>query len=149
MGYPSQKGGGIYWSSDYYLVVNKETAHMDQIREYLISMYDFERQCNADGYTVRNDLMEELLKVDEYLSPPMLVYGKVNLVHIELKPDGTTWDQEYLELLNRAKPYRNMDPIIEGIIMEEVGAYFSGDRDVESAAAQIQNRVQLYLDERN
>ena len=76
------------------------------------------------------------------------MYGWTERTEVAVKPDGTTWDQEYLELLNAARPYRSMDTAIEDIIMEEVGAYFSGDRDVKSVAALIQNRVQLYLDER-
>lgn len=147
-GYPAEKDGGSYWSCDYYLVVNKDTAYMEQIREYLISLYDYERQRDKYVYQVRNDLMKDLLKEDIYSSPPRLVYGWSSWSLISVKPDGSTWDQEYQELLNAARPYRNMDTAIEDIIMEEVGAYFSGDRDVKSVAAQIQNRVQLYLDER-
>lgn len=37
---------------------------------------------------------------------------------------------------------------IENMILEEAGSYFSGDRDAEAVAALIQNRVQLYLNER-
>lgn len=152
VGYPAEKDGGSYWSCDYYLVVNKDTAYMEQIREYLISLYDYERQRDKKGYTslpIRSDLlMQDLLRVDTYSYPSRLMYGWTAWEEVAVKPDGTTWDQEYLELLNAARPYRNMDPALEDIIMEEVGAYFSGDRDVKSVAAQIQNRVQLYLDER-
>lgn len=151
-GYPAEKDGGSYWSCDYYLVVNKDTAHMEQIREYLISLYDYERQRGKENYTslpIRSDLlMQDLLRVDTYTYPSRLMYGWTARTEVAVKPDGTTWDQEYLELLNAARPYRNLDPSIENIIMEEVEAYFSGDRDVKSVAAQIQNRVQLYLDER-
>ncbi len=74
--------------------------------------------------------------------------GSSTWTPVELKPDGTAWDQEYLELLNTARPYRHVDTAIKSIILEEAGAYFSGDQDAETVAAQIQNRVQLYLDER-
>lgn len=37
---------------------------------------------------------------------------------------------------------------IENILLEEVGSYFSGDKDAEAVAQLIQNRVQLYLKER-
>lgn len=150
-GYPAEKDGGSYWSCDYYLVVNKDTAHMEQIREYLISLYDYERQRDKESYTslpIRSDLlMQDLLRVDTYTYPSRLMYGWTARTEVAVKPDGTTWDQEYLELLNTARPYRNLDPSIENIIMEEVEAYFSGDRDVKSVVALIQNRVQLYLDE--
>lgn len=148
VGYPAEKDGGSYWSCDYYLVVNKNTAYMEQIKEYLISLYDYERQRDKIHYAVRNDLMPELLKEDVYSSPPRLVYGWSVWTPVELKPDGTAWDQEYLDLLNTARSYRHVDTAIKSIILEEAGAYFSGDQDVETVAAQIQNRVQLYLDER-
>ena len=37
---------------------------------------------------------------------------------------------------------------IESIITEEAGSYFSGDKDIAAVASIIQNRVQLYLNER-
>lgn len=36
---------------------------------------------------------------------------------------------------------------IADIVIEEVQAYFAGDKTVEETAAIIQNRAQLYIDE--
>lgn len=43
--------------------------------------------------------------------------------------------------------YRIFDPVYQ-IVLEESDAYFAGDRTAEETARIIENRVQLYLDER-
>ncbi|MCM1118481.1 MAG: extracellular solute-binding protein [bacterium] len=147
VGFPTKNGYGNYWSCDYYVVVNKDTVYWDQIKEYLISLFDYSRQLGNDG-AVRNDLIEGNLRIDEYNPSHPLMWG---MHYIPEKPDGlpgSTWDQEYMDLLNSAVPYRNSTSDVENIILEELDSFFSGDKDAQTVAAMIQNRVQLYLNER-
>lgn len=52
------------------------------------------------------------------------------------------------ELIDQARPAPKYDETIMNIIQEEAAGYFAGDKDVEMVAAAIQNRVQLYLNEK-
>lgn len=55
--------------------------------------------------------------------------------------------EQVKELVNLARPAPGYHEVIENIILEEAAGYFAGDKGAEEAAALIQNRVQLYLDE--
>ncbi len=52
------------------------------------------------------------------------------------------------ELIDQARPAPKYDETIMGIIQEEAAGYFAGDKDIGMVAATIQNRVQLYLNEK-
>ena len=52
-------------------------------------------------------------------------------------------------LLQSAKPEEGRAEDISDMIEEETPAYFSGSKSAEEVCAILQNRVQLYLDERN
>lgn len=147
VGFPTKNGYGNYWSCDYYVVVNKDTAYWDQIKEYLISLFDYSRQLGNEG-AVRNDLIEGNLRINEYDPSHPLMWGTYYIPEKPDGPPGSTWDQEYMDLLNSAVPYRNSTSDVENIILEELDSYFSGDKDAQTVAAMIQNRVQLYLNER-
>ena len=55
---------------------------------------------------------------------------------------------EYFQLLLQSKPQGNRyDGIVE-ILREETSGYFLGNRDPWEVARTLQNRVQLYLDEK-
>ena len=67
---------------------------------------------------------------------------------LDAKPDGTSYLEEYLDFLENCSVENSWPKQIAAIISEELPPYFGGDRRAEEAAANIQNRVQLYLDER-
>ncbi|MBO5282023.1 MAG: hypothetical protein J6B43_02675, partial [Lachnospiraceae bacterium] len=64
------------------------------------------------------------------------------------KEDGSSYLEEYLELLESAVPTAVSSDDIFDIVMEEANGYFQGDKDLDSVVDVIQRRVQLYLDER-
>lgn len=144
VGFPTDNSCGNYWNCDYYVVVNKDTAHWEAVKEYLVSLFALSNQ-EESWSPVRNDMIEEYIHPD-YYNPSY--DGLMWKTHpIPSKPDGSTWDQEYRELLETAVSYRESTSAIKRIIIEELSSYYSGDKDAQSVAALIQNRVQLYLDE--
>lgn len=150
VGFPTDEGCGNYWNCEYYVVVNKDTKYWEQIQKYLITLFTRSNQEQADA-PVRNDMIEEYIQDDPWgvgIKDP--VYGSTlewRTRDLAAKPDGSTWDQEYRELLETAEPHRESTAAIKKIILEELGSYYSGDKDAQSVAALIQNRVQLYLNE--
>lgn len=145
VGFPTENGCGNYWNCDYYVVVNKDTAHWETVKEYLVSLFALSNQ-EESWSPVRNDMIEEYIHPNYYNPSDDGLLWKT--YPIPSKPDGSTWDQEYRELLETAVPYRESTSAIKRIILEELGSYYSGDKDAQPVAALIQNRVQLYLNER-
>lgn len=146
VGYPTVNSQGNYWTCDYYVVVNQNTMYLEQIKEYLISLFDYSNQIGNEG-AVRNDLLEGNIHYNEFNPFSPLMWGPYLIPEKPDGPPGTTWDQEYMDLLNSAVPYRNSIGAVENIILEELDSYFSGDKDAQTVADLIQNRVQLYLNE--
>ena len=61
-----------------------------------------------------------------------------------------TTQEEYdqiMELYNAIDSLRGYDQKIADIVIDVAGGYFSGDKTLEDAAAQIQSRVNLYVHE--
>ena len=63
------------------------------------------------------------------------------------REDGESYLEEYVSFLNSLGPWPE-DSHIVGIIDEETADYFNGVKDVNQTAELIQNRVQLYLNEK-
>lgn len=70
-------------------------------------------------------------------------------MHIYENPEGGIWTEEYIEFMNSCVPIQRGTTEIKNIIIEEAGSFFAGDKDAQTAAELIQNRVQLYLNERS
>lgn len=148
VGFPTDGESGNYWVCDYFLVMNKDTSHRDILEKYLMELFDTENQRLCDR-AVRSDMSSRFTIADAYDPNGGLLYDKGDGVYSRLgtKPDGSSWEQEYLELMNHCVSRSDRtDPIVD-IIMEEADSYFTGSKDAEAAAQIIQNRVQLYLDE--
>lgn len=151
VGFPTDEGCGNYWNCEYYVVVNKDTKYWEQIRKYLITLFTHSNQEQTYA-PVRNDMIEEYIQDDPWkagFKDP--TYGSTlqwRTRSLAAKPDGSTWDKEYRELLETAEPHRENTAAIRKIILEELDSYYSGDKDAQSVVALIQNRVQLYLNER-
>lgn len=149
MGYPTENGTGSYWDCDGCVVVNKNTQHWEQVKQFLISLYDYDMQSQGAGCARR-----DLVGVTKHeTSHPiwgdcLLYHDGFGWMHIYQNPEGGMWLEEYIEFMDSCVPVRRGTAEIENIIYEEAGGFFAGDRDAQSAAELIQNRVQLYLNER-
>ena len=73
--------------------------------------------------------------------------GDHSLVPLDGKEDESSFLPEYLELLENGTPEPIWLDDVGSIIVEEAMAYFKGDKEAGEAAAVIQSRVQVYLDE--
>lgn len=68
------------------------------------------------------------------------VYGK--------KPIDEAQIEQFYYVIQNAKPGNtNIVPLLD-VVWEELEPYFNGECSAEEAAAKLDNRVQLYLDER-
>lgn len=150
LGYPTENGTGSYWDCDGCVVVNKDTKHWEQVKQFLISLYDYDMQNRGSG-CVRRDL--EGVTKRETGNPIwgdcLLYHNGFGWMHVYENPEGGMWMEEYIDFMDSCVPRRRGTTEIENIIYEESGAFFAGDKSAQEAAELIQNRVQLYLNEKN
>ncbi|HBA48264.1 MAG TPA: hypothetical protein DCZ91_10805 [Lachnospiraceae bacterium] len=152
-GYPSYGDSGHYTGNAYgYLAVNKEAEHLEEITDYISQLLDYDRQFIAEKCCARMDVARDKVKEESYLGTPVLLIrgpsDELIQQPLELKPDGTTYLEEYMAILESAVPLPEDPSRISAILEEELGAYFSETKSLEDTIDVIQNRVQLYLDER-
>lgn len=150
VGLPTSEKSGNYWDCEYFLVMSKDTSYREVLEEYLVELFDAENQKTTEK-TVRNDLISQSIVYHDYAPDHPWQYdiGNGVFVSIEMKPDGSSWEQEYLDLMNSCVPIPNNMEEILNIIREEVASFYAGDKDADTVAGIIQNRVRLYLDEQN
>lgn len=146
IGYPSENGTGSYWDcGGGCVVVNKNTEHWEQVKQFLISLYDYDMQSQGFG-CVRRDVVGETRRET---SDRLLYNDGSGWMHIYENPEGGIWMEEYIEFMNSCVPMRRGTAEIEKILEEEAGSFFAGDKDAQAVAELIQNRVQNYLNERS
>lgn len=153
VGFPSYKDSGHYMSSpNGYLVVNKNARHPEEIREYLALLLDYDSQLSLNwNCNVRKDVTRDQIQ-NNFDGEPVFVtyttsYGLMQSEIEDLKPDGTTYIEEYMEFLENCVPWPVEPSRISAILSEELAGYFIGAKSLEDTIDVLQNRVQLYLDE--
>ena len=147
VGYPTEGACGSRVTCYQFAVVNANTKNYDVAADFLNFILSGEIQREYGTSTVRRDILTEGV-VERPGNSPVFMHGEKSIIELEGKPDGSSYLQEYVELLDTGVPETWMMTELRSIIMEEAAAFFNGDKSAKDAAALIQNKVQLYLDER-
>lgn len=148
VGYPTEGASGNRVSSYQLAAVNAGTRHYQVAVDFLNYLLSEEVQRKQGTSTVRRDVLTANVAEHSSLeSSPIFMNGENEYTALEGKPDGTSYLQEYVELLDTGVPETWERDELRGIVLEEAAAFFNGDKSAEDAAGVIQNRVQLYLDE--
>ena len=140
VGFPTAGDGGNYLDADGLLVVCKNTEKLDAIKDLLTGVLDDTIQKGADISVNKISLPETEISEE----------GKQNIGGHEIMilksgKSSILVAKEFLESCVAAPLHENE---LENIIMEEVDPYFQGRKTAQEIAEIIQNRVQLYLDEK-
>ena len=133
-----------------FLVVNAQATHVDEIKSLLAYLLSYDEQFNDSDMTIRKDVMRDSVVYHEFLKKYVLKISakEDTTMNIDLKPNGTSWIEEYLALVETCKPAQNWRYTMVGTILsEELQSYFAGDKSAQEVAGIIQSRMQLYLDE--
>lgn len=141
VGYPSESGHGSYWSWDYSVVVNGNSENLDVVKDILLMLLE-QSNVKRDTY-VDGKVIEDWDGVKYYF-----LNKDINNWNYPIKEDGTPYVDEYIAYLEDCVPFPLEADYIRTIIMEETAPFFNGDKDVKTVCEIIQNRAQLYLDER-
>ena len=159
IGYPTANGSGsrVFWNGAQ-LSVCAETEYPDEA-------WEFVRYCLLNGYdgagfpverarfeeVLERSMEEEMTKNEDGSESPIcrISYREPeNDVNILVEKADEADAATIRELVEKAVGKYEYHVEILNIIEEEAEAYFQGQKSAGEAAAIIQNRIQLYLDER-
>lgn len=154
VGYPTEGSyGGCIYCIDY-IAMNAEGENQEtavDIIQYLLS----ERVQRSIGIgTVRRDVLTDNVRDGDtesegfamYQSPVFQNHDR-SVIPLDGKPDGSSYLPEYLEILEKADYMPEQVDDLGMMVIEEAGAFFSGDKSAEEVAQVIQSRVWVYLNE--
>ena len=151
IGFPGEDGSNSFITgySQGYLAVNVNAENKEEIKDYINYLLSYEKQYEVYGSSVRLDVIRDSIV---YMDGKTLIQRTTlepngPIREIPLKPDGTSFLEEYLEFVQNCKPDPARIPQLSEIIGDELLSCFEGGKSAEDAAAAIQNRIQLYLDE--
>lgn len=144
IGYPTERGNGNYLEAGGLLVVNRSLSDASAVMAYLECFLGEEVQ-NIDDLNA--GLPTIPLCTDDIVYLPEEGSAMWHGRRIIVFSDGTTSIHEVNAFLEQCVPAPRIYPVVQDIIMEEVEAYYVGDRTVEEVAANIDNRVQIYVNE--
>lgn len=152
IGFPGEAGSNSFITSysQGYLAVNINAEQKEEIKDYLNFLLSYEKQYEVYGSSVRLDVIRDSIVYDidgEHLIQRTTAEPDGPIRDIPLKPDGTSFLEEYLEFVQNCKPDPARIPQLSEIIGDELLSCFEGGKSADDAAAAIQNRIQLYLDE--
>lgn len=98
--------------------------------------------------SVRMDIPEVMVEYDKARKSYAWKYPNNTSLQMPAKADGSSYLEDYLELLQKAVPAAFESDDVFNIVMEEADSYFHADKDMDTVIDIIQKRVQIYLDER-
>lgn len=164
IGFPRSIGNGIYVDAAPCLYLNTASDKREGFEEFVHFLTSEKIQneytsfrmnpfSSVDGYSVRlplrlSALEDNLLLETKEKSNPDRKQTATGLVYYE---DALNEEQvrQFRRLVNKAYPDRWFASELINILFEELQPYFDGVKTAEEAAGALDNRVQLYLDERN
>ena len=153
-GFPTETGKGSYVECYSSYVLSAKSANLDEawsfVRYYLTEEYQKEQ-----SMPVHKNLFEE--KVKQTMDRPYWedengekqYYDYTTLINGEeviLQPFTEAQMKELLSFVESVDRRSYADQEIVKIIMEEIEAYFSGQKSAADVAAIIQSRAQMYVD---
>lgn len=154
IGFPVEEGSGNYVEScsKGYLVVNARTAYKEEIGKFFSLLLNYDNQFQIDEGSVRMDVIRDSVYYDPWSERYKLLRSAdaENRVvkDLTLKPDGSTYLEEYLDFVESCQPAPYIPLRIRSFMYEETLPFFEGSKGAVETAEAIQSRVQLYLEEK-
>lgn len=147
IGFPGREGSCHFIrTADPVAVRSSASEEEKQVAFWFLSgLLDTEsqRSLGTSGFSVREDIFMEQLKEPAQRSQ-YVIGGETFTV----SADWTTVKEELLALYEKCVPYPVMPDAVEAAISEELRECFYGSKSIPQVGEILQNRIQLYLDER-
>ena len=161
MGYPGSGNNGPVIQSELSIAVSKDAADLQGCWEFLRRFYQDSYQENIDlAFPVSRKAMHKMAekalhpkihtytnengeKVSEPETSSVFLNGKEIKIPVPSQEDIDT----VMNIINSLDMKVSVDSKITGIINEEAGAFFAGQKSAENTADIIQSRVKVYISE--
>ncbi len=148
VGYPTNTGAGNYIYSEGILVVNQSAVDKEGVTELVEYLFSLESQEMLEyAISVRKDTYDNKTFYNEDNGKYYLIEPDGSWTMLKTREDGSTYYEEFQDFLMHAVPCDFSDEVFD-IIYEEAESYFYSDKEMEEVADVIQNRVELYLEEK-
>ena len=158
IGYPGLGGSGSAFRPTAPLAMssackNKETAWRFLRTVLLPEHQSFDRawgqQDSSVGCMPTNRSVFDAMVREMQAKPPELSVSYVDPYGnpVELTGWTSAEAEAFVRLVDGTTQVRSTDDALAGILRDELGRFFGGQQSAQAAAAAIQRRVQLYLDE--
>lgn len=154
VGFPTEGsyGGCVYCSG--YVAMNADGENQEAAVDFIQYLLSERVQRSIGIGTVRRDVLTDNVRdgntesqgFGTYQSPVFQTKER-EIIPLDGKPDGSSFLPEYLEILEKADYMPQQVDDLGMMVIEEAGAFFSGDKSAEEAARVIQSRVWVYLNE--
>lgn len=149
VGFPGQDGKVGTFFSTQYVVVNKKAKDKETIADFLKYLLQDDNQSKVEDLSVTWSAIENNIHYNPYDGEPHYMYtNKDHTVELGIKEDGTLYVTDMMEMLEHVGDEWNQFNVVWQIVEEETESYWNGTKSAEKVAEAIDNRVQLYLDER-
>ena len=155
IGFPSDKNVRAMVEYTRGMAMSVMSEHKDIAAEFITALTeeDYQVRHNSDGW-IRKDVLRAHVKdsiktitKDGYIyEPGFILYPGVRN-HLDGREDGTSYLEDFIELMDAAVP-ASEEYDIQNIILEEAMVYFSGQKTEQEVADIIEKRVRIYLAER-
>ncbi len=152
-GYPTKNGGKHFLSSSQPITIrknaSKEEITLACLFFQMLLSYDVQAEAITNdrlSFSVRKDVLEKQLAAvneDTYASAP-----GIEQIQLGDGVDNTKDRETFYYLLDNAMPQKYLPKELNGIFMEELNQYFNGEMTVDMVLEHLENRVQLYLEEK-
>lgn len=161
IGIPNADGSGQLVDPISFIVVNKNCKNKEAVAAYLEfvlgpkNISNYRRDCR-DSFQVKRDWEGRWCVVEETMDGTYAYYYPLDkndpAIRGEEMPqffvEYLECCEDYYELMESLDSQMSTDRQIADIISEEAQSFFEGSQSAEHVAGVIQNRVQIYLSER-
>lgn len=153
VGYPSESRQGSYFEFyDGCVAVSSKSSKSSEASDFIRYLLEYSTQKKYGTNWVRKDVladsvMDAVERYGEKDPVPLFFKTESKVIPLAGKKDGSSFVQEYMELAENCGFRKEECEPIKSIILEEVPAFFYGEKSADQVAKAIQNRVSLYLQE--
>jgi len=155
VGFPSSTKAGPICSANYSFAISSQSPNQDGawnfVKDFLSEDSQNKMLDTGWGIPVMTSVFEK--QIDRAMNPDVnngggpIVYKDMNMGGGS-EPMSEASAQAYRDLINSLDTLMDSDQEILSIVMEEVPAYFNGQKTDKAVSALIQNRVQTLVNER-
>ncbi len=158
VGDPSEQGYRSHVSVYRAVAINALSENKEVAADFISNMVSEKYQAKyATDAWISKELMakrvrnawELFVNGEDGIEPaenPAFMVSERGMVPLQGKPDGSSYVNEYIELMEAGAPL-SMEYEIQNIVFEEAQAFFSGAKTEDEVAKIIQGRISIYLNE--